>query len=576
MSPCYRPPALPPLTFQYADFAVWQRQQLAGEVMESQLSYWLEVLGDELPVLELPTDRPRPAVQTYAGARHYLDVSPETTAALRALARREETTSFVVGLAVFNLLIHRYTGRTDLPIGTTAAGRRHSGLESLLGLFMNLLVLRGSLAGEPTGRELVKRFQETVVNALAHQDVPFERVVDKLHIERDLSRSPVFQFQFNLQPASAQSMKRAGVVMTPVYVDSGTARFDMEMIMWDDEGGGLKGYMEYNVDLFDATTMDRLGRSFLHVFQELLRQPDAPMRRIIGLTPAESHQLLAEWNDTRRPELAGESVLPLIEARVLADPDADALVFEGERLSYRELDRRANQLAHFLRQRGAGPESVVGICMERCLELVVGLLGIMKAGGAYLPLDPRYPAERLQWMVEDAHAPVVLTRTAIRKGLPELATEIVDLDAGGPGLSELPADAPPSAITAAGAAYVIYTSGSTGTPKGVVSCHGGLANRLLWMQEAFALTPRDRVLQKTSFTFDVSVWEFFWPLMTGSALVLARPDGHRDAGYLAQLIAAEEVTTLHFVPSMLRVFLEAPEVAECGCLKRAILSGEAL
>ncbi len=569
-----RPEPLPPLPVQYADFAAWQRQQLAGDALTDQMSYWCEELGGELPVLELPTDRPRPNLQTLRGRRHYLSVPPKIASAIRALANRRETTPFVVSLAAFYLTLYRLSRQTDLLVGVPVAGRRRSELELLIGLFMNVVVLRSDLSGEPGGRQLIAATHERTMEALRHQDLPFERLVEALKLPRDLSRTPVYQVLFNLQNAAAESVRRAGVSMSVVDIDSGTARFDMETILWDQDGG-YRGYLEYNTDLFDPTSIQRLAGSFERILRRLVEDPDTALPSLIGLSAAETHQLLVEHVDTRAAELAEESILPWIAAAAATHAEADAVVFEDTRLSYRELDRRANQLAHLLGRRGVGPESVVGVCMERCAQLVVSLLGILRAGAAYLPLDPEHPAERCRWLAADAGVRLVLHR-AEAPALPETDAETVALDDAWGALAEEPAEAPAVAVHGAGAAYVIYTSGSTGTPKGVVSCHAGLANRLLWMQERFSLTPRDRVLQKTTFTFDVSVWEFFWPLMTGSTLVLARPGGHRDPSYLARTIAEREITTLHFVPSMLRVFLEAPETADCGCLKRAILSGEAL
>ncbi|MCP4661319.1 MAG: amino acid adenylation domain-containing protein [bacterium] len=570
-----RPSPLPVLPCQYVDYAAWQHQELEGDELEPQMAYWREVLSGSLPTLELPTDRPRQAIRSSQGRRFYLRISPEVNAALRALAREEEVTLFVTLLAVFNVFLHRMTGKTDLLVGTTVAGRRRPELESLIGLFINTLVLRGDLAREPTFRELLGRLRESTYGALEHQDVRFERLVDELQPSRDLSRNPLYQVQFSVQSAPMQAMQRAGLEMVPLDVESGTARFDLELIFWD-WGESLKGYMEYSTRLFDHSTIGRMVRGFEALVKAVLDDPDAPIRRLLPVTGSEAHQLLVEWNDTAAPALLGESILPLIEDQADRRPDAPAVIFGDDRLSYRQLNERANQLACHLRELGVGPEAAVGVCVERSFELIVGLLGILKAGGAYLPLDPAYPQERLRQILEDARVAVVLAREDTLPSLPEHPATIVVLDRDWEPISRRSTANPPRCVTAATPAYVIYTSGSTGTPKGVVSCHGGLHNRLLWMQEVFQLNDRDRVLQKTSFTFDVSVWEFFWPHVAGAAMVLARPGGQGDPAHLAGLIDEHEVTTCHFVPSMLKLFLDDPRVGDCASLRRVILSGEAL
>ncbi|MCP4653882.1 MAG: amino acid adenylation domain-containing protein, partial [bacterium] len=570
-----RPPALPALPCQYVDYAAWQRRQLEDGELEKQMAYWREALSGELPALELPTDRPRLPVQAAHGHRLFLRISPQGTAALKALVREQDATLFVVLLTVFDLLLYRYSGQTDLLVGTTVAGRGRPELERLIGLFINTLVLRADLGGEPTFRSLLGRLRESTFGALEHQDIRFEKLVDELQPTRDLSRNALFQVQFSVQSAPMQAMRHLGLEMIPVDVDSGTARFDLELILWD-WADGLKGYFEYNSQLFDLTTIVRLANGFQALVDQVLDDPDTPIGDLPPVTGSEARQMLAEWNDTAAPALCGDSILPLIEGRADSSPEATAVLAAGDRLSYRQLNERANQLAHHLRQRGVGPEAVVGVCLRRSPALVVALLGTIKAGGAYLPLDPDHPQERLRRILEDARAAVVLAQQETATSLPDVDAEIVLLDRDRDLIARHPGVNPALPLTAAVPAYVIYTSGSTGTPKGVVSCHGGLVNRLRWMQQVFSLSDRDLVLQKTSFTFDVSVWEFFWPLIAGAALVVARPGGQGDPAYLAELIDEHRVTTCHFVPSMLRIFLDHPEVGACGSLRRVILSGEAL
>ncbi len=568
--------ALPPLAIQYADFAQWQRQRLApGGVIEEQLSYWKQQLSDHPPVLDLPTDRPRPVVQRFQGARHAFVIDKSLTQSLRSLAQQEKTTLFAVLLSVFKTLLYRYTGQLDLLVGTPVANRNRAEIEGLIGFFVNTLVLRTDFSGDPTFHELLRRVHKVVVDAQAHQDLPFDKLIESLNVERDLSRPALFQVLFVLQTTPMRGFELPGLALQPLLVHTGSAKFDIELNL-EEMPDELLGLFEYNTDLFEATTIARMCDHFLHLLAAIVAEPSGRIAATPLLTAAEERQMLVEWNATARPYPQDACLHTLIEAQVARTPDAIAVSFEDTSLTYGELNVRANQLAHHLWALGVRPETRVALCMERSLELIVGLLGVLKAGGAYVPIDPAYPAERVQFMLDDADATVLLTQQQLADRLPQHRARVVSIDTAWSDLAAQPIGDPSFVMTATNAAYMMYTSGSTGQPKGAINTHQAIVNRLLWMQEEYSLTAGDRVLQKTPFSFDVSVWEFFWPLSVGATLVVARPGGHQDSAYLVDLIADAGITTLHFVPSMLQVFLDEPGLERCHTLRRVICSGEAL
>ena len=591
-----KPSAYPELPIQYADFAIWQRNWLQGDVLEKQLEFWRTYLAGAPSLLEMPTDRPRAPVQTFAGKVESLQVSTRNLEALKALSQREGVTLFMTLLAAFKVLLHRYTAQTDIVVGTPVAGRNRSETDQLIGFFVNTLAVRTDLSGDPTFTEVLKRVREVCLNAFAHQDLPFEKLVDELQPERNLSHTPIFQVAFSLQHEvggakvelpvegnnGAGALEEGDFTLDLMEVENGTAKFDLSLFMSDSTEGGLCGTFEYNTDLFDASSIHRLVLHFLALLESVVVLPDLPISRLPILSESEIKQQLVEWNETERDY--PQRLLPeLVQTQAERTPEAIALVFEDTQLSYAELNGRANQLGHFLRARGVGPETRVGILMHRSIELVVSLLAVVKAGGAYVPLDPEYPQERLSFMLEDSQAQVLLTQERL---LAEMSwcrgvaaeTIAVDDQRWAAVLNESDCATPPEMgpLTPDNLAYVIYTSGSTGRPKGAMNTHRGIVNRLLWMQEKYQLQPSDCVMQKTPFSFDVSVWEFFWPLLSGARLVLARPGGHRDTAYLAELIDRAGVTTLHFVPTMLQVFLEEPTPLRSQSLRQVMCSGEAL
>ncbi|HEX6292585.1 MAG TPA: amino acid adenylation domain-containing protein [Herpetosiphonaceae bacterium] len=577
---------LPDLPIQYVDFAAWQREWLKGDVLDRQMAYWKEQLGGDLPVLELPTDHPRPPVQTFHGATLYFALPKSLSDALAGLSRSEDVTLFMTLLAAFQIVLARYTSQEELLIGSPIAGRTRPELEGLIGFFVNTLVLRTDLSGNPTVRELLQRVRKVTLGAYAHQDLPFEQLVEELHPERDMSRNPLFQAMFVLQNVPSQAQKLTDLTLRYVEASSGTAKFDVWFSL-EERSDGLGGIVEYNTDLFEEATIQRMIGHFETVLAGMVANPEQRLFAIELMTQAERRQL-AEWNATTTEYPPAASLHSLIEAQVARTPDAVAVQFEDAALTYRELNQRANQLAHHLQVLGVGGcpqgETLVGICVERSLDLVVGLLGILKAGGAYVPLDPEYPNDRLAFMLADSRVSVLLTQADLVASLHHVqgapgtrhAAHVLCLDADWSAIAAAPTTNPALALDAASAAYMIYTSGSTGRPKGAINSHRAIINRLQWMQAAYGLTAADAVLQKTPFSFDVSVWEFFWPLLTGARLVLAQPGGHRDAAYLVRLIQEQRITTLHFVPSMLQVFLEEPGLEACTSLRQVICSGEAL
>ncbi|MBO9553562.1 amino acid adenylation domain-containing protein [Cellulomonas sp.] len=561
-------PALVDLTVQYPDYAVWQRDRL-GTHLDGQLDYWTQQLA-ALPVLDLPTDRPRPPVQTFTGATTTFTLPAPAVAALRSLTTAAGATPFMGLLTVFGALLGRYAGTDDVVIGAPIAGRTRVELEPLIGFFVNTLVLRLDLSGDPTFSEALARTRRTALDAYAHQDVPFEKLVETLKPPRDLSRNPLASVAFHLfsDPHQQHAAPAGGPTPDTLQVERGTAVFDLVVTTWDDDGT-ISGRIEFNTDLFDAATVDRLIAHLSTLLTEATTHPDRPLSRLDLRTAAERVQLRA-WNDTATA-LPTTPVEALLSAHAATTPDATALVTDGETWTYRRLEERTNRLAHHLRGLGVGPGTLVGVCAERSPHLPAAVLAILKAGGAYLPLDPTYPPDRLRDILDDARPALVL---ADAPAVPP--TDVPTLDLATIDLDTHPDTPPEQTATDDDLAYVIYTSGSTGRPKGVEIPRRGLTNRIAWMQDAYRLTPADRVLHKTSIGFDVSVWELVWPTAAGAAMVLAAPGRGADPAYLVDLVRRTGVTTVHFVPSVLQRFLEHRDVASARSLRRVVCSGEAL
>ncbi len=507
----------PPI--QYADFAVWQRDWLQNQVLEDQLRYWKEHLGQDPPVLELPVDRPRPTTQSFHGEQLSFPISPEVTDALKRLSRQEGATLFMTMLAAFNVLLCRYAGQEDIVVGTPAAGRNRIEIEGLLGFFVNTLAIRTDLSGDPTFREVLGRVRDVTLEAQAHQDVPFYKLVEELQLKRDQSYNPMFQVMFAFQSASKQMPSLPGLKVTPLSVENGTAKFDLTLFV-EESSPGLQGMLEYDTDLFATDRILRMAGHLQALLEGIVSDPDQRLSQLSILPDTERRQLLVDFARTPGAPTGTETVVELFEAQVAAQPHHPAVVFEDQSLTYAELDHRANQLARYLQELGVGPETLVGLCVERAPEMMVGLLGILKAGGAYVPLDPTYPPDRVAFMLADSEAPVVLTQARLTDQLPDVDAHVISLDADWPSISGYPEMPPDTDVSDRNLAYVIYTSGSTGTPKGVQVEHRALANHIRTARDRVALGPDDRVLQFMSISFDAAAEEIYPCLASGATLVL--------------------------------------------------------
>ncbi|XQE65275.1 amino acid adenylation domain-containing protein [Pseudomonas sp. P3C3] len=564
-----------PLPLQYADYAQWQRDWLKSNEATRQLDYWKARLGEHQPLLELPTDHPRPAQGARQGMRWRFELSPLLTAQLRALAQREGSTLFSLLLAAWQTLLHRYSGQEDIRVGVPVAGRSLAEMDGVLGCFINTLVLRGEPAGLKPFRELLGELAQASRDALANQELPFDQLVEALQPTRSLSHHPLFQVAFNHQQVDFSALgSLPGLRVQPHDPGAAGAQFDLALDTEEAADGSLSGFVSYAAELFEARTVARLARHFVRLLEGICADPSQP----IGLLPLleeDEQAQLATWNDTAKDYGPQVNLSERISQQAARTPQAPALVFGEQTLSYVELEQRINQLANRLRSLGVQRGSLVGISLERSLELVIGLHAIVRAGGAYVPLDPEYPLERLAYLLEDSGVDLLLSHSALVERLP-LPAGLKALGLDREDCSAEPVTPPAVSLQGNDLAYVIYTSGSTGKPKGAGNSHEALANRILWMQEAYQLGAGDVVLQKTPFSFDVSVWEFFWPLVTGACLAIAAPGDHRDPQKLVELIQRHKVSTLHFVPSMLQAFLLHPDVEQCQSLTRVICSGEAL
>ena len=600
------------LSLQYGDYAVWQREWLQGEVLDQQLSYWRKQLAGVPPVLQLPTDRLRPQVQTFRGAALPFKLSKELAEELRALSRREGVTLFMTLLAVLQTLLWRYTGEEDIAVGTPIANRRHGEIEGLIGFFVNTLVLRTDVSGNPTFRELVQRVKETALGAYTHQDVPFEMLVEVLQPERSMSYTPLFQVLFVLQNAPQEKLELSGLTLDLLSIDSGTAKLDL-MFSLEETEEGLEGVCEYSTDLFDEATILRLLGHFETLLEGVVNNPDEHISQLPLLLQTERRQLLDEWNATAEQFPRELCVHELFEQQEEHMPGDVAVLFEETQLNYRELNERANKLAHRLRTLGVGAEQVVGVMLERSTEMIVSVLAILKAGGAYMPLDPEYPQDRLAFMLEDAGARVVLTQQSLVQRLPKtkesriaVGSESVPPAVAGGSTSEcvnqwqyhvLNIDPPATAggtdpiqvqpvtgeaklrtATPDNAAYVIYTSGSTGRPKAVVMSHRGAVNLINYQIQSSGPERRLRTLQFASLSFDVSFQEIFSTLCGGGSLVLLREDARRDARELLRVITEQRVERLFLPFVALQHLAEEVDREEVipSSLRQVITAGEQL
>jgi amino acid adenylation domain-containing protein len=575
------PPATEPAV-RYGDFAAWQRDRYRGEVRRTDLDHWKARLAG-VPPLDLPLDRPRPAEPTFRGAGQGIALDAELSRAVLELGAVHGATPYMTLLAAYQALLARWSGQDDFAVGSTVAGRIVPELEPLVGLFANVLALRADLTDDPDFVTLLGRVRDGFLTDLAHQEMPFEQVVGELALPRDPSRTPVFQTSFtmlNYDRAEERGPRADLPEVEHQPFEIVATRFDLELYLRQTPDG-LHGFFTYSTDLFSPATAARLPVLLERLLRQLVAHPERPLSRLSLLDDDERATVLTEWNDSARDVPGPHTLHGRIEEWAAREPDRVCLSVDGpsrtEEVTYRALDRRATALAGRLRLLGVGPGGMVAVCAERSSALVTALLGVLKSGGAYLPLDPEHPAERLAVLLEDAAPPVLLVSDAVHAKLPAPppGTRVLSLD--DPELWR-PDPAAPPAVPAGpdDPAYVIFTSGSTGRPKGVLCTHRGIHNRLDWMQRAYPLDGSDAVLQKTPTGFDVSVWELFWPLREGARLVMARPGGHKDGGYLRDAIRRQHITTAHFVPSMLAVFLAEDDVTDCTSLRRVICSGEEL
>jgi amino acid adenylation domain-containing protein len=562
---------LPDLPIQYADFAVWQRQELQGTLLAGHLNYWKQQLAGIPAVLELPTDRPRSADRSFRGAGIPFAISAELKDRLGRVSQREGATLFITLLAAFNVLLYRYTCQEDIAVGTPIAHRNHAEVEPLIGLFVNTLVMRTQCSGEPTFRELLRKVKETSLSAYAHQDVPFERLVEELHPERSLSHSPLFQVMFDLQNMPMQPMHLEDLRLTPLRFEPGTSKFDLTLTL-NETANGLDGTLEYSADLFDEATVRQMVESFKTILHGITANPDAEIQSLQVLAEAEVRKVVIEWNKTSQPYAEDALIHQLFERQAASTPERPALACGDEALSYRELNARANQLARYLRKCGVGAEALVGILMQRSAETVVAILATLKAGGAYLPLDPSYPAELLAFMIKDARPTVVVTKSTFLQLLRQSMPQIVCVDREADDIGKESAENLAVEVFPANAAYAIYTSGSSGRPKGVIVSHQNLLHTIsarLW----YYREPVRAFLLLSSFSFDSSVAGLFWTLCQGGNLVVPDEADHQDPAYLLRICERHCVSHLLCLPSFYRLLLEQAN-SRLASLKTAIVAGE--
>jgi amino acid adenylation domain-containing protein len=553
-----RPSPLPELTIQYADFAHWQRECLQGDVLDRQLGYWQQQL-DGISVLNLPTDRPRLAAQTYQGARYPLQLSKSLSLALLALGQQEGATLFITLLAAFQVLLYRYTQQSDIAIGSPIANRNRSEIEGLIGFFVNSLVLRTDLSGNPNFREVLNRVKDVALGAYAHQDLPFEKLVEELHPERNLNQNPLFQVVFALQNAPMTALELPNLTLSPLPFETETTRFDLELHLWEpnnqnglwaDSAEGISGFVIYSTDLFDEATIARMLEHFEILLEGIVSNPEQQISNLPLLSESELDNVLVKWNDTQLDYPQDKLVHQLFENIAQQHPDAIALVAEDEQITYQELNIRSNKLAHYLTKSGVKAEVLVGLCVERSIDLVIGMLGILKAGGAYVPIDPTYPSARLNLIIQDARISVLLTRECWQERVENHDVRVICVDKDWESIDRESEANLACQVNLNNLAYVIYTSGSTGKPKGVEIEHRGLLNLIFWHQQTFVVSSIDKATQISGVSFDACGWEI-WPyLSTGASIYLVNDELRQMPERLKDWLIAKAIT-ICFLPTPL-------------------------
>jgi amino acid adenylation domain-containing protein len=569
----HRPSPLKDLRIQYADFALWQRSWLKREVLDSQLTFWKKQLAGAPPMLELRTDKARPAVQTYRGATESLALDGGLSEQIKALSKQEGATLFMTLLAGFKILLHRYTGQTDMVVGTPIANRNRAELEDQIGFFVNALVLRTDLSGDPTFRQLLKRVREVSLEAFAHQDIPFERVVEHMQPDRDMSRSPLFQVMFEFLSSPKQEHALTGLEITPLTVEYTAAKFDLTLTMAE-RGKAIVQTLEYNTDLFEAGTVARMLHHMERILASIAANPDQRISEIEMLGEAERNTLLVEWNDTERAYPADRLVHELIEDQVKRAPDAIAVISEQEELTYGELSARANQLAHHLRGLQVSPDRIVGIAMHRSVDMIVAMLAALKAGVAYVPIDPSLPTERLTYLLDDTQCEVVLTHSELRSVLPGRAMQVICLDTDWPIISRHDRGNLRNVATSKNLAYVMYTSGSTGKPKGVATEHSAL-NWLIWNLDIASINSTDVVAQASNPSFDAIVFEVWGALVNGATLVIVEKDTLLSGEELAAQIRDKGISVLYLTAALFTQ-VASREPKAFSTMRLVLCGGEAI
>lgn len=566
---------LPGPELQYSDFALWERERLSSGELDHEMEYWREQLGPSVPVIDLPTDRDRPAIRSYRGATIRFELSRSVSEAVRRLSRSRAATTYTTLLAAFQALLSRYCGQEELVVGTIVANRAAAELENIIGLMVNTLVIKGDLSANPTFIELIERVKQTALGAFKHQSLPYEELVAELAATRDSDRRSLVDVMFVMEEGLEGSLEMAGLRASEEKLHSGTAKYDLMMALRDRDGA-FEGTLEYSADLFDETTVSRIALSYQRLVEAALADPEQRVEELALLSDSDRQRLLLEWNDTEKPGPDWRNIRQVFEEQESHTPDSIAAIFEETHLSYRELNSRANQLAHYLREAGVGGETLVGICLERSLEVAIHILSVFKAGGAYLPLDPAYPKARLSFMLEDAGVRVLLTEPHLMERLPAFFGTVVCPNADREIIEKQPRDNPGEMGSAGSLAYVIYTSGSTGRPKGVGLPHVALTNLIGW--HSANLLSKARTLQFASMSFDVSFYEMFVTWASCGTLLIV-PEQHRsDILRLARFVSDHRVEKAVLPVVTLQQLAEERSFRRRGLtsLREVITTGEQL